>query len=90
VVLTVPQFSVLPALLDSSDLLAIVPDYVAQAMVRLEGLRVDYAPLPLSSPDLSMAWRGASHADPRERWLRACFARYLAQQPERPVVLAVA
>ena len=90
VVLTVPQFSALPALLDSSDMLAIVPDYVAQAMVRLEGMRVDYAPLTLSSPDLSMAWRGTSHADPRERWLRSCFARYLAQQPERPVVLAVA
>ncbi len=90
VVLAVPQFSALPALLDSSDMLAIVPDYVAQEMVRLEGLRADYAPLPLPSPDLSMAWRGTSHADPRERWLRSCFARYLAQQPERPVVLAVA
>lgn len=90
VVLAVPQFSALPALLDGSDMLAIVPDYVAQAMVRLEGLHADYVPLPLSTPDLSMAWRGASHADPRERWLRSCFARHLAQQPEAPVVLAVA
>ncbi|AZD15497.1 LysR substrate-binding domain-containing protein [Pseudomonas chlororaphis] len=90
VVLAVPQFSALPALLESSDLLAIVPDYVAQAMVRLQGLRADYAPLPLSSPDLSMAWRGTSHADPRECWLRACFARHLARQPEHPAVLAVA
>ncbi|HBO3348594.1 LysR family transcriptional regulator [Pseudomonas aeruginosa] len=89
VVLAVPQFSALPALLADSDMLAIVPDYVAQAMVR-EGLRIEYAPLPLSSPDLSMAWRGTSHTDPRERWLRSCFARHLEQQPERSGALAVA
>lgn len=90
VVLAVPQFSALPALLAGSDMLAIVPDYVAQAMARVEGLRAEYAPLPLSSPDLSMAWRGTSHADPRERWLRGCFARHLELQPERALALAVA
>ncbi|AGI22841.1 LysR family transcriptional regulator [Pseudomonas sp. ATCC 13867] len=90
VVLAVPQFSALPALLAGSDMLAIVPDYVAQVMARVEGLRAEYAPLPLSSPDLSMAWRGTSHADPRERWLRSCFARHLARQPERSLALSAA
>lgn len=90
VVLAVPQFSALPALLAGSDMLAVVPDYVAQAMARVEGLRAEYPPLPLSSPDLSMAWRGTSHADPRERWLRSCFARHLEQQPEHSLALAVA
>lgn len=37
-----------------------------------------------------MAWRGTSHTDPRERWLRSCFARHLEQQPERSGALAVA
>ncbi|MHB9800955.1 LysR substrate-binding domain-containing protein [Pseudomonas sp. MT3] len=90
VVLAVPQFSALPALLAGSDMLAIVPDYVAQVMARVEGLRAEYAPLPLSSPDLSMAWRGTSHADPRERWLRSCFACHLAWQPERSLALSAA
>jgi LysR family transcriptional activator of mexEF-oprN operon len=85
VVLAVPQFSALPALLAGSDMVAIVPDYVAQAMVRLEGMRAEFAPLALPTPDLSMAWRGAIHSDPRESWLRSCFSRYLGQQQEPPV-----
>ncbi|WP_296234403.1 LysR family transcriptional regulator [Pseudomonas sp. UBA4617] len=90
VVLAVPQFSALPALLAGSDMLAIVPDYVAQAMAPVAGLRAEYPPLPLSSPDLSMAWRGTSHADPRERWLRGYFARHLQLPPERSLALSVA
>jgi LysR family transcriptional activator of mexEF-oprN operon len=90
VVLAVPQVSALPALLAGSDMLAVVPDYVAQEMARVEGLRAEYAPLPLSSPDLSMAWRGTSHADPRERWLRACLARCLTQEQEQEPVPAQA
>jgi LysR family transcriptional activator of mexEF-oprN operon len=90
VVLAVPQFSALPALLAASDMVAIVPDYVAQAMVRLEGMRAEFAPVELPTPDLSMAWRGAIHNDPRESWLRSCFCRYLGQQQKQPVALAVA
>ncbi|KII27539.1 LysR family transcriptional regulator [Pseudomonas fluorescens] len=83
VVLAVPQFSALPALLTDSDMVAIVPDYVAQAMVRLEGMRAELAPLDLPTPDLSMAWRGAMHNDPRESWLRSCFCRFLGEQQEQ-------
>lgn len=88
VVLAVPQFSALPALLAGSDMVAMVPDYVAQAMARRDGMRAEPAPLDLPTPDLSMAWRGASHDDPRERWLRSCFHRYLGQQPGWPAVVA--
>ncbi|MCY1380254.1 hypothetical protein D9M69_680580 [compost metagenome] len=88
VVLAVPQFSALPGLLAGSDMVAIVPDYVAKAMARLEGMHIEFAPLDLSTPDLFMAWRGASHIDPRERWLRSYFCRYLCQQLERPALAA--
>ncbi len=87
VVLAVPQFSALPALLAASDMLAMVPDYVAQAMAQLEGMRAEFVPLDLPTPDLSMAWRGASHNDPRERWLRSRFCRYVGTQ-ERAAVAA--
>lgn len=63
---------------------------VALSCARVEGLRAEYAPLPLSNPDLSMAWRCTGHAAPRERWLRSCFARHLERQPERSRSLAVA
>jgi LysR family transcriptional activator of mexEF-oprN operon len=88
VVLAVPQFSALPALLDGSDMVAIVPDYVAQAMVRLEGMNAETVPLDLPAPELSIAWRGASHNDPRERWLRSYLCRYLSQPHEQPAIAA--
>lgn len=88
VVLAVSQFSALPALLAGSDMLAVVPDYVALAMVRLEGLRAQFAPLELPERDLSIAWHGTSHDAPRERWLRSRFSFHLGKQWEWPRAVA--
>lgn len=88
VVLAVPQFSALPALLADSDMLALAPDYVAQALVKLEGIRAELPPVDLPAPDLSMAWRGASHNDPSERWLRTRFRHYLGEPAARAAVVA--
>ncbi len=88
VVLAVPQFSALPALLRGTELVALVPEYVAHAMVRHPGLRADFPPLDLPAPQLSMAWRGISHTDPRECWLRSRLYRYLSEQAEREAKVA--
>ncbi|WP_072347868.1 MULTISPECIES: LysR family transcriptional regulator [unclassified Pseudomonas] len=82
VVLTVPQFSALPVLLAQSDMIAIVPDYVAQAMAMVTGMRAQAAPICLPQHELSMVWRGASHNDPGERWLRARCNALLAEQAD--------
>lgn len=86
VVLTVPQFSALPMLLAQSDMLAIVPDYVAKAMVSAGGVRAEPAPLALPSQELSMVWRGAVHNDPGERWLRSRCSAFLCEPVELQVV----
>ncbi len=86
VVLTVPQFSALPVLLADSDMLAIVPDYVAHAMAGVGGLRAQCAPLELPEQELALVWRGTTHNDPGERWLRSRCSVFLGE----PVVLAVA
>ncbi|MDO7900064.1 LysR family transcriptional regulator [Pseudomonas citrulli] len=83
VVLTVPQFSALPVLLAESDMIAIVPDYVALAMAATTGLRAQRAPLGLPEHELSMVWRGASHNDPGERWLRARCSTFVAGSAEQ-------
>lgn len=80
VVLTVPQFSALPVLLAGSDMIAIVPDYVALAMAVLADMRAQAAPICLPQHELSMVWRGASHNDPGERWLRSRCSALLAEQ----------
>ena len=82
VVLTVPQFSALPVLLAQSDMIAIVPDYVAQAMAGVTGMRAQAAPICLPRHELSMVWRGASHNDPGERWLRSRCSALLAEQAD--------
>ncbi|WP_317846382.1 MULTISPECIES: LysR family transcriptional regulator [unclassified Pseudomonas] len=82
VVLTVPQFSALPVLLAQSDMIAIVPDYVARAMAVTTGMRAQAAPICLPQHELSMVWRGASHNDPGERWLRSRCSAFLAEQAD--------
>jgi len=86
VVLTVPQFSALPVLLADSDLIAIVPDYVARAMALTTGLRAERAPIRLPEHELTMVWRGASHNDPGERWLRGRCSAFVMEQAEHEQV----
>ncbi|MEJ5061436.1 MULTISPECIES: LysR family transcriptional regulator [unclassified Pseudomonas] len=86
VVLTVPQFSALPMLLAHSEMLAIVPDYVARVMVPAGGLRAEPAPMELPSQELSMVWRAAVHNDPGERWLRSRCNGFFCEPVELQVV----
>lgn len=86
VVLTVPQFSALPRLLAQSEMLAIVPDYVARAMALAQGIRAEAVPLPLPTRNLSMAWRGAAHNDVGQRWLRSRCQACLSSPVELQVV----
>lgn len=89
-VLAVPQFSALPMLLAQSDLLAVVPDYVAQAMAGSGGLRAEPAPLELPQFELSMVWRGVTHNDPGERWLRSRLSECLSDNSRPPMAIAAA
>lgn len=84
VVLSVPQFSALPMLLARSEMIAIVPDYVARAMALTTGLRAEPAPIRLPERELSMVWRGTSHNDPGERWLRSRGCAFIGEQAESP------
>ena len=71
VVLAVPQFNGLGALLAGTDLLATVPDYTAATLTASGGLRAEKVPLEAPNFELHMVWRGAQDNDPAERWLRS-------------------
>ncbi|QKZ05252.1 MULTISPECIES: LysR family transcriptional regulator [Pseudomonas] len=75
VVLGVPQFHGLRALLKGSDLIATVPDYAACALIEDGALRADEPPFPIVPAELSMVWSGVHDNDPAERWLRAHISR---------------
>ncbi|BBP83244.1 MULTISPECIES: LysR family transcriptional regulator [Pseudomonas] len=76
VVLAVPQFNGLGALLAGTDIVAVVPDYTAAALTAAGGLRVEDPPYGSRAFELSMAWRGAQDNDPAERWLRSRIQMY--------------
>jgi LysR family transcriptional activator of mexEF-oprN operon len=71
VVLAVPQFNGLSTLLAGTDIIAIVPDYTADALTAAGGVRAEDPPIPVRSFELHMAWRGSQDNDPGERWLRS-------------------
>lgn len=80
VVLSVPQYSTLPALMAGTDLLANIPQYTGRSMMDLGLLRLE--PLPFITPalELSMAWLSVMDNDPAERWLRSKLEAYMGDE----------
>ena len=80
VVLAIPQFNSLPSLLLDTELISIVPDYVAEAMSARTGLKAMALPFDHPGMDLSMAWHGTHDNDPAEQWLRSRFFQLLREE----------
>ncbi len=87
VVLSVPQFTTLPALMADTDLISGLSDYAASAMSAL-GLVYD-EPLPFPTPglDLSMTWLSVMDNDPAERWLRSRIEAFMGERREAPALV---
>jgi len=89
VVLSIPQYSTLPALMAGTDLLASLPDYTGIAMAAASS-SMFAEPLPFVTPtmELSMVWLSLSDTDPAERWLRGRLEAFMSDrpQPQPPVV----
>ncbi|HEY0285573.1 MAG TPA: LysR family transcriptional regulator [Pseudomonas sp.] len=85
-VLSVPQYSTLPALMAGTDLLCNLPDHLTAAMTK-SGLLYG-EPLPFITPnlDLSMAWLSVMDTDPAERWLRKKLELFMGDHSEIPSV----
>ncbi|UFP97988.1 LysR substrate-binding domain-containing protein [Pseudomonas fitomaticsae] len=79
VVLAVPQFAPLRAILAGTDMLATVPDFAACALVEGSSvLRADDPPFDIVPSELSMVWNGVNDNDPAERWLRSLIAHHMS------------
>lgn len=77
VVLAVPQFGSLRALLRNTEMIATVPDYAACNLVEDSCLRTEDAPLEIRPAELSMVWSAAHDNDPAERWLRERMIQFM-------------
>lgn len=85
-VLAVPQFAGLRALLAGTDMLATVPaDYAACTLIEGSSqLRADDPPFEINLSKLSMVWNGVNDNDPAERWLRSKIVQHMAAPSPAP------
>jgi LysR family transcriptional activator of mexEF-oprN operon len=81
VVLGLTDFALLPSVLAGTDLVATVPDFVAETLAAQGGLRIDPTPFEPPPAVITMAWRGAADGDPAERWLRGRIVAELRGTP---------
>ena len=73
IVLRVPGFHVLPMIIASSDLLAVIPGRLAQSFVSHVPIKVLPLPIPIPPFDIRIYWHERYHYDPTLRWFRSVF-----------------
>jgi DNA-binding transcriptional LysR family regulator len=83
VVISVPGFLILPAVLATDDLIAVVPERVVRG--RLDGLRIFTPPVAIPEFNVIALWHHRLHKDPAHRWLRGLVTETAREfeQPER-------
>ncbi len=70
VVLELPGFLGLPAIVSTTDLLVTLPRHIGETLARLYGLRVFPCPIPIPGFTVKQHWHSRYHNDPGNRWLR--------------------
>ena len=68
-----PHFTSLPFIVTNTDLIATVPERMAQQFARQLKLQVLPVPLDLPAFRLTLLWHQRHHSDPAHRWLRQTF-----------------
>lgn len=70
IVALVPQFSVLPSVVEASDLIVILPARVATLYASQRELKVLEIPVKLPHFDVRMHWHARTETSPAHKWLR--------------------
>ena len=74
IVLQVQNFLVLPNIIATTDLLAIVPHSVGSQLSRYNDVKLLPVPIPIPPFDIKQCWHERFHDDAGNRWLRQQFA----------------
>ena len=70
IALGVASFAMLLSVLPGTDLIATVPNFVADRLAELGGLAIDPCPVALPLVTNTLAWRAVGDRDPAEQWFR--------------------
>jgi DNA-binding transcriptional LysR family regulator len=83
VVLELPGFLGLPAIVGTTDLLATLPRHIGETLAHNYGLRVLTCPLSVSGFSVKQYWHARFHHDSANQWLRSICAELFQQQEVR-------
>ncbi|MCK1788831.1 LysR family transcriptional regulator [Pseudomonas violetae] len=70
VVLSVPRYSSLPAIIENSNLIATIPDFAAESITQVFALKHKPPPFMIPGGSLSLSWLSNNDNDAGEQWLR--------------------
>ncbi len=84
--LTVPHYVALGQVLGSTDLLATVPQRLAERLAGPHGLVARPLTLRLPHSTIAQLWHGHLHRDPGHQWLRMAVARCFATSAGQPAL----
>jgi DNA-binding transcriptional LysR family regulator len=81
VILEIPGFLGLPAILSTTDLIATLPRQIGETLAKVTGLAVHTCPVPIPGFTVKQHWHARYHHDPANRWLRGvCSALFLQKK----------
>lgn len=75
VVLELPGFLGLTAIVSTTDLIATLPRQIGETLARIGGLSVYPCPVPIPGFTVKQHWHARYHHDPANRWLRGVCAQ---------------
>src|SRR5437868_11008039 len=78
IALRVPHFTVVPMVLQRTDLILTLPQRVARVYERLGPFKSLPLPVPIAPADVGVHWHERFHADAGNRWLREQLVELLA------------
>lgn len=84
VLLELPGFLGLPAIVSTTDLLATLPRQIGETLAQVGGLAVFACPVPIPTFVVKQHWHARYHHDAGNRWLRGLCAQLFMRQTPRP------
>lgn len=84
IVLRVPNFTVLPPILASTDIVVTAPSRLAAELARAGTLATYALPIDLAAFDIRLFWHERFEADPAAGWMRARIADLFAERRRAP------
>ncbi|MEP6722201.1 MAG: LysR family transcriptional regulator [Variovorax sp.] len=83
VVLELPGFLGLAAIVSTTDLVATLPRHIGETLARTNGLKVLDCPVPVPPFMVKQHWHARYHQDPANRWLRELCLQLFASSSRR-------